>query len=554
MFKKQNFLLLALFFILNHQLFAQLEDVPISNSVYNYLLRLESLGFMPHKSLSNLPLQKNEIIAILKNTEQQKDLLSTSDQNILNIYEKEFGILPEQESVLFYSETDSLQLIPNNIFNNTDKLIYRYNQGPNSVEFRPLGSLDLIQSNNKDSSSKVGVGTLGLRLNGTISNSLGFYLQATNGRRIFGDKNLASYNPEYEKSIKFTRLNSDIDLTQSHVTYQNDWFRAKIGREEQQLGAGLNQRVFMSTVSPPMDAVTLSAIFGNFRYDYSLVSLIGYVGNKDETGFNARIPSKYLNYHVFSILPSWGEISFWDAIIYSDRGLELAYLNPLTFLKSLEHQLHDRDNSLMGLDWTIRPFGNFQIKSSFLLDDIIIEKIGTGYWSNKTAFNIAAINSFKSNFDLGIEYARVEPYTFSHFNYQDAYTNDSLLIGSNLLPNSEQFSLLFNYWWGQRYPISLKVSYTLHGANVYDSTGKLIKNVGGDPFISIRNPDPGNGIPGDSYTVTFLDGDLQKTLSLELSAGYSVFNNLNLILSYQYLSLNSNYNNYLRFFISLNEF
>lgn len=553
MFNKSNLFLILFLVILINSAFAQIEDVPISNSVYKFLLRLESLGMLNHHSLSKIPMQKNEIIEILKYARKNEASLSLTDKKILSEYEEEFEITKIDAATLIYSSTDSTQLFFDNLFGNKDKLLYRY-RSEDKIDVRPLGSLDFIYAKMSDSSSKVMVGTLGIRLNGTISNTLGFYLQATNGRKIFGDKNLATYNPEYHKSVKFSRLNSDIDLTQSHVIFQSKWFRAKIGREEELLGAGLNQRAFISSYSPPMDAISLSAVFSNFRYDYCFASILGYAENQYETGFAAKIPSKYLNYHRFSVLPSWGEISFWEGIIYSERGLELAYLNPLSFFKSLEHQLHDRDNSLMGLDFTVRPISNLQIKSTFLLDDIIIEKIGTGYWSNKTAFNIATITTVVPNFDLGFEYARVEPYTFSHFNYQNAYTNDSLLIGSYLNPNSEQYSVLVNYWWGHKYPISAKLSFTRQGQNIYDANGKLIKNVGSDPFITRRNADPANGIDGDSETVTFLDGNLVKTFSFEITCGYELFKNFNIFISYQRLNDNSKNNDYFRLFLTLNEF
>jgi hypothetical protein len=44
-------------------------------------------------------------------------------------------------------------------------------------------------------------------------------------------------------------------------------------------------------------------------------------------------------------------------MIYS-RTLDLAYLSPLSFLKSLEHSLHDRDNAGMGFTAVVRPIKN----------------------------------------------------------------------------------------------------------------------------------------------------------------------------------------------------
>jgi len=540
-----------LFPIIN--IWAQIEDVPISNSVYDFLLRLETKGLTGTTPLTHIPLQKQEIVSILRSARDNQTKLTHSDIDLLQKYEKEFGITKAEYSVIFPSLTHTKNIFWSGFFDHTEKVFYKYDDFVNSVDIRPLGSIDFVY-NKVDSSRYVTIGTLGLRLNGTIDNKLGFYLQATNGRKIAGDKQLAFYNPEYSKSFKFAKLDSDIDLTQSHITFQSGWFQAKIGRMEEKMGAGLFQSTYISTTSPPIDAITLSAKFSNFKYTYYFGSLIGLIESKEQSGINTKISSKFINQHRFSVRPSWGEIAFWESVIYSDRGLDIAYLNPLSFLKSLEHQLHDRDNSIMGMDFTIRPFSNFTIKSTFLLDDIIFEKIGTGYWSNKTAFNIATIYSSDYNIDFGMEYARVEPYTFSHFSPKNNYTNDNQQIGSELQPNSEQYGMLVNYWWGQRFPIKFSIKYIRHGANQYNSDGNLIRNVGGDARYTRRDPNPSTGFAGDPYEVTFLDGILEKTLSINFSFGYELINNLYLVSSYQFLKTNEQIDNYIRLLIILNEF
>ena len=541
------------FFLLLATSNAQIEDVPISNSVYEFLIRLEAKGLTGTIPMSHIPLQKQEIIVILRNVRDNQKKLSGNESQILLKYEKEFGIVNEEYSSVFPSKTHFNSIFWNGFIDKSEKVFYKYDDLVDNVDIRPLGSVDFIY-NQGDSLRRVAIGTLGVKLSGTVDNKLGFYLQATNGRKITGDKALAFYNPEYSKSFKFTNLESDIDLTQSHVTYQNGWFRAKIGRMEEKMGAGLFQSTYISTTSPPIDAITLSANFSNFKYTYYLGSLIGLIESRETSGINTKISSKLMNQHRFSIRPSWGEIAFWESVIYSDRGIDIAYLNPLSFIKSLEHQLHDRDNSIMGMDFTIRPVANLIFKSTFLLDDIIFEKIGTGYWSNKTAFNFSGLYSFDFNIDFGLEYARVEPYTFSHFSPKNNYTNDNFQIGSELQPNSEQYGLMINYWYGERFPFQLDLKYIRHGANEYDSSGKMVKNVGGDARFTRRDPDFQTGFPGDPYEVTFLDGVLEKTLSLNLSFGYEIINNLYLMASYQFLNTNQKSDNYIRLMILLNEF
>lgn len=548
----KRFLILGLF-LLPISVFSQIEDVPISNSVYDFLIRIEAKGLAKNLPLSQLPLQKSEIIEILKNVRSNQHLLSENEKAILHKFEREFGIQKQEFSAVFTSSTHPNSIFWNGIIDSSEKVFYKFQDTIDNVEVRPLGAMDFIFRNNENS-DKVLIGTLGLRLNGTIDNKLGFYLQATNGRKITGNKELAFFNPEYGKSFKFSKLESDIDLTQSHVTYQNGWFRAKIGRMEEKMGSGLFQYTYLTTTSPPIDAITLSANFSNFKYTYYLGSLIGLIESKETSGVNTKISSKFFNQHRFSVRQNWGEIAFWESVIYSDRGVDIAYLNPLSFLKSLEHQLHDRDNSIMGMDASFRLFSGLILKSTFLLDDIIFEKIGTGYWSNKTAFNFSALYSTQLNFDIGIEYARVEPYTFSHFSPKNNYTNDNLPIGSEIPPNSEQYGLLLQYWWGQRFPFKITFKYTLHGDNEYDENGNLVRNVGGDIRFTRRDPDFQTGFAGDSYTVRFLDGVLKKTYTISLSAGYELINNLYLMGAYYFIDQNGKKENYFRLMLMLNEF
>ena len=158
--------------------------------------------------------------------------------------------------------------------------------------------------------------------------------------------------------------------------------------------------------------------------------------------------------------------------------------------------------------------------SSFLLDDIIFDRIGSGFWSNKTAWNVALLSDITYGISAGIEYTRVEPYTYTHFNRQNSMTHDGMMYGSDILPNSERYTGLLSWWWGGRYPLKLNISYTRHGENVYDGEGNLIKNVGGDPLQTRRPDDPEN--------VIFLDGKLQEIFIAELEAGFEIVRGFNI--------------------------
>ena len=92
-------------------------------------------------------------------------------------------------------------------------------------------------------------------------------------------------DPRYTHSVKFTQLNDDIDLTESHVAYQKKWFRAEIGRETRLMGSGLNQRLYINDIAPAYDAITLSANFESFKYSFTHGSLLGIADSYWEQDF-----------------------------------------------------------------------------------------------------------------------------------------------------------------------------------------------------------------------------------------------------------------------------
>jgi hypothetical protein len=530
--------------------YSQVENINIYHPVYKFLLRAETKGILEHQSLNDLPLIRSEVVSLLKIIRSNSNLFSSSDLEVLENYEKEFEISNVNNQVLISSKSDSNQILFKGLISDDEKYIFFYHDTTTFTRLKPLLSLDLFESKNENSDIKNAfITNLGFRFSGTISNQLGYNLQVTNGYFLSGDRNIALHDSKYGQNVKFVYYNSDIDFTESHINYKNDWFNAYIGRESRLIGAGFKQRLILNDNSPAIDAITLSAKFDGFEYKFTHASLLAFTLNQGtwQTGFGITIPQKHLAIHRFALKPSWGEIGFWETIVYSDRPPDLAYLNPISFFKSLEHALRDRDNAGMGIDGTVRLFDFLQIKGTYFLDDVRFEMIGKNYWGNKSAFNIGAMAALNGGFDAGFEYSRIEPFTYSHFNRQNSMTNDGFLFSSYLMPNSDKYSLFLDWWWGSRYPLELEVSYMRHGRNVHDKEGNIIKNVGGDPLYTKNNDDLGNN-------TIFLDGDVLYLTSLDFKTGFELVRGFNLMGNYKLTSSNGSIDHLFRLIFRFDEF
>ncbi|MES2765716.1 MAG: hypothetical protein V4642_07610, partial [Bacteroidota bacterium] len=393
---------------------AQVEHTPVTNPVYEFLQRGQARGFLKNHSLAVLPLQRSQVIECLKLIRENSSELTESEDQVLKGFEREFQIVERNNAVFIKSETDSTSIFFDRILSNDEKVIYYYGDSSTTVQISPVGSLQSVFKSFPDSSQKAFIAQGGVRVFGTLSGLLGYYFQFTNGTLV-GDKSLGIEDKRIRHSLKFTELKSDIDLVESHVRFQKDWFYAVIGRETQLWGAGYNYRGIISDNALPMDALSAGVRFKNFEYRFTHTSLLGIaVDSLRKTGTQSFIPEKYLVLHRAAFRQDWGEIGLWESVIYSGRAVELAYLNPLTFLKSTEHSLRDRDNSALGVDATIRPFKNLELRGNFYLDDLQFSEIGNDFWGNKAAWNIGAMTT-AGPFDIITEYVRVYPYTFSHY-------------------------------------------------------------------------------------------------------------------------------------------
>jgi hypothetical protein len=524
---------------------AQVEYVPVQHPVYSFLELALTDGLLENFSLSCLPLQRNEICDALLQIRTKSSELTPNTLASLEIFEKEFDIRAQNNAVLFYSETDTIQVLTN-LLSEKEKYFYRYADTNHSVYVQPLGSFDFRMKSSEEVNENVSLGTLGLRLRGTLGKHLGYYLQATNGVVLSGNRELAMEDRNLRQNVKFHDLNSDFDFAESHVIFSQDWLYIGIGRQTRLWGAGLMERALISASSPPIDAVEAGVKFKTFEYKFLHGRLLAQSTNGIQTGSAAERPQKYLVFHRFSVKPSWGEFSFWESVVYSGRSVDIAYLNPIIFLKSEEHALHDPDNSMMGIDFTIRPFKGLQLTGTYVLDDIIFSEIGKNFWCNKAALNTAIAVSLGYGVMAGFEYSRIEPYTYSHFKLQNSYTNDNCLIGSELQPNSDEFAFKAVWHFGWRYPVEFKFGVQRHGANITDSTGVVIFNAGADPLLVRRD--------ADSERIYFLGGKREDCAFGEVKAGMEIVKGFNLNASVACKYFDSKLYNYLRIKLAFEDF
>ena len=337
---------------------------------------------------------------------------------------------------------------------------------------------------------------LGLRLRGTLYNSVGFYLRLSNGVRLNGgssdpiDTKLGlQFDPVLASTKKFLGEGGQtFDTYEGFLRYAtpSEWLGITVGKMGLKMGTGfLDQLDISNQNSAPFSFIKLDLKYKSIKYTFLHSSLVG----QDSLG--NQLNSKYLAFHRFEFGPyfkGFATFGFNEMALYSNTPLNFAMLNPVSFLTSAELNSelpgNTHYNSLIALDTKLNPVRKLALQITFLIDDINLKTIGKkdntsddnkfGYQGGlkwEDAFLIKNLNFI-------YEYTRLDPFVYSHREINDSYSNWNLPIGAALNPNSDEHAIKLSYDFNSRLNLSFTYKLQHSGMNVTDSLGNIILNVG----------------------------------------------------------------------------
>ena len=539
-------------FLLSVCIFAQDDYIPVNHPVYDFLERMESLHIISGYNSFELPKPRSEIALYLKQVIKNKNKLSKEDAEILKDFETEFefalfGTLKNSEGIL-----DSGTY---NIFSQKEKYLYYYNKPERASLFvNLLGEGDAINQRTYADSNWSGssaYGIIGGQIEGTFLNHFGFLLKGTDGD-VFGNRQVAKLVPDIAENFKYNLdpAAAFFDQTEGYLTADYDMFRIKFGRDKMQIGYGPVKSI-IDDIAPTFDYLSFNINYSFFTFSYFHAKLLGQAYWEPDSingGINV-VPEKYLGYHRIGFnLSNDFNFGVGEMIIYGDRGLDLSYLNPFAFYKSVEHYQQDRDNSFLFFDINNKSLKGLKVYSTLLIDDMDFAKLGSGWYGNQTIFDFGIYSAnlyYIIPLEAKLEYTEIDPYVHTHRTAQSNFTTDGYNLGSFLQPNSELFLGELDYQLTYRTRITGKFSYVIHGANPVLQNGTII-NVGGDEALGHRI--------FDSNFARLLGGDLEYSRIFTGTVSYEPYRQITLYLKLIYLNetlQNSIKNNQLESYFSI---
>jgi hypothetical protein len=532
------------------QLVSQNIGVPLSHWAYDAIERWEIQGYIDAVYNGSRPFTRREIADYINTTwkyyQDNPEKFSRTDIQQLHYLTLEF-----QEELLrkklpnAYTQWRSRL---NNIFNSKslkqlNKVLYPNYRNFIHLHYKEFNlSADPVLSYSKQQKVDVETGenyTLsrisnGLLFYGNLGNYFGFYFDLTDNhlsdQRYQNEKIPYQVWEEAGWPYLTRRDNGDFEFDENvaYLTFDYKYFFLAYGREYNQWGIGHTGNVLLSSNAQLYDQVKFIIRYWRFKYTH-ITAFLQYISPEARESIKSQSHiDQYWSGNRLEINIGRGiQLGLSEAVIYGDRSLQIGYLNPLSFFKSIEHYYGDRDNGILGIDLEWRMVSGLKIYAEWFIDDITTTKLGTDWYGNKFAYQLGffIVNPFTlKDIDFMVEYDRIEPYVYTH-TYMDynKYKHYDTILGHYITPNSDHLFLRLRKRLSKFLEIGTDFETHRHGSNLEE------RNVGGDPDRPFQS--------GDSPNAKFLDGIRKDQKTYGLFLRYEFIRNLFLELDYRQFEL-----------------
>lgn len=369
-----------------------------------------------------------------------------------------------------------------------------FNEGPtkrNQYNLQVLPIIDLQAGYDVLASKFVSETFGGAHTKLNINNDFTFALTAIGGR--------VSYPGFIDTSIQTTGLipglgrafkNKDGSYNFSNVTgyisySPNKTFNFQLGKDKHFIGDGYRSLLLSDfSNSNPYFGINVNI----WRIQYN----VWYSWMKDFSrydGSQKSLQNKYGTFHYlsFNALKNFN-ISFFENVVWQGtdtnriRTFDVNYLNPVVFYRPQEYSIGSPDNSMMGLNMSVKLLGSLKLYAQAVADEFYFKEIKAhkGWWGNKQGWQFGAkyINAFKvKGLTLQLEYNEVRPYTYSHGSTQQNYANYGQALAHPFGANFKEY-LGFASYRANRWMLSFQ------GVSAVIGKDTMGSNLGQNIFLS----------------------------------------------------------------------
>jgi len=233
-----------------------------------------------------------------------------------------------------------------------------------------------------------------------------------------------------------------------------------LGKNSILWGTGYDGVIGLSGVNPSFDFIKLPLKFWKIKY----VNILGFPLDDIPVGSKSEIVSKYLSAHRIELQPFSGVCIGWqEAYIYYEK-LYPQLINPVMPYGMAHVYMGDVGNYATEGDIEFCALPNTKLYASLFLDDLHYLENPFTYAGNKWAAlgGILIVDPFRlENLDFRAEYARIEPWAYTHAGITNepsvptSYKNSDSLLGHWIGANADDMFFEINRWLSRDLQIAL---------------------------------------------------------------------------------------------------
>ncbi|MFN8437474.1 MAG: hypothetical protein U0V72_07515 [Cytophagales bacterium] len=276
--------------------------------------------------------------------------------------------------------------------------------------------------------------TRGVDLRGTIDNKVSFYTQFTDNQARLPLYVYNSISPVDtlkqvlmgENYLKVDGKSHKLDYisARGYINFQaTKHIAIQFGHDKNFVGNGFRSLI-LSENSGTYNFLKIQTKVWKLQYTNLFCQLTA-----TPTVNDSYFAKKYLTLHHLSMnVTKFLNIGLFESVVYGGRGLDINYLNPVIFYRSVEQNLGSSDNASLGADWKLNFMKHFSWYGQVYIDEFLIAnlKARNGSWTNKQAvqlglkyMNVLGVK----NLDGQLEFNSIRPYTYAHQDNGRNYSN-----------------------------------------------------------------------------------------------------------------------------------
>ena len=413
-----------------------------------------------------------------------------------------------------------------------------------SLIVNPIINIEIGKERN--SGNTTWTNTRGIMADGKLGKRFSFYSSFLENQSVFPryiTNNIFSKSswivPGQGESHWTTDSVFDYAIASGHFTYQiSKYSKMQFGTGKNFIGDGYRSLI-LSDNAFNYPYLRIQTTAGIFQYTNLYMEHLDLISNPTQ---EFTYDKKYMTLHHLSAnITDRLNIGIFESVIWRNNrtpeisGFDIAYLNPIIFLRPVEFSLNSSDNVLMGMNYKFKIRNNSHLYGQFVLDEFSLPDLnGDSFWGNKYSYQFGGkyYNLFGvQNLVVQLENNFARPYIYSHSNTSQNYGHYYQSLAHPLGANFNETIFFADYKY-KKWEAHLQIMKAIYGGEIKND----ITSYGNDIFIS--NSDR----PSD-YGIEMYQGNKTDLFYNQLTISY-LFNpktNLKIEGGYVYRMLEDDY-------------